>query len=100
MTRKGYTHIIVPTQLHNQLKNLASQKNVSISRVIFECINTGINTAQMNPKNLKPEICLNSTNRPQNVVGSRGVWWGCGDLNSGSRGLLKATGLPKPRSLF
>jgi len=44
MTKEGYTHIIVSTNLHNQLKQLAQNENVSISKLIERqfSINTGI----------------------------------------------------------
>jgi len=42
MTKQGYTHIIVPQILHNQLKTLAQQNNISINL----SLNIGINTVQ------------------------------------------------------
>ena len=64
MTKDGYTHIIVPQSLHNQLKTLAQQNNISISQLINQLINisvnvslniginTGINTTHLNQQNL------------------------------------------------
>jgi hypothetical protein len=64
MTKEGYTHIIVPQSLHNQLKTLAQQNNTSISQLINQLINisinvslniginTSINTTQLNQQNL------------------------------------------------
>ena len=54
MTKKGYTHIIVPTELHSRLKRLAQHEGVSIAKFIEMGlgINTGINTAlSRNPQN-------------------------------------------------
>ena len=46
MTKKGYTHIIVKKELHNQLKQLAHQEKLSMSKIIERLIsiNTSINT--------------------------------------------------------
>ena len=64
MTKQGYTHIIVPQNLHDQLKTLAQQNNISISQLINQLINisinvslniginTSINTTQLNQQNL------------------------------------------------
>ena len=64
MTKEGYTHIIVPQSLHNQLKTLAQQNNTSISQLINQLINisinvslniginTSINTTSLNKPNL------------------------------------------------
>ncbi|MEM2739009.1 MAG: hypothetical protein QXK93_08500, partial [Candidatus Bathyarchaeia archaeon] len=64
MTKQGYTHIIVPKPLHNQLKTLAQQNNVSMSQLINQLINisinvslniginTGINTATLNQQKI------------------------------------------------
>jgi len=60
MTKEGYTHIIVPQSLHNQLKTLAQQNNTSISQLINQLINIsinvslniGINTTSLNKPNL------------------------------------------------
>jgi hypothetical protein len=38
MTREGYTHIIVPKELHAILKREASARNMSISNYITEVI--------------------------------------------------------------
>ncbi len=63
MTKQGYTHIIVPKSLHNQLKTLAQQNGISISQLINQLINisinvslniginTSINTTQLNKPN-------------------------------------------------
>jgi hypothetical protein len=45
MTKEGYTHIIVPRSLHNQLKTLAQQNNMSISQLINQLINISINVS-------------------------------------------------------
>ena len=64
MTKQGYTHIIVPQNLHDQLKTLAQQNNLSISQLINQLINisinvslniginTSINTTQLNQQKL------------------------------------------------
>ena len=60
MTKQGYTHIIVPQNLHDQLKTLAQQNNLSISQLINQLINIsinvslniGINTTQLNQQKL------------------------------------------------
>jgi hypothetical protein len=39
MTKQGYTHIIVPTELHAQLKALAKEDKVSIAQKIAHLIN-------------------------------------------------------------
>jgi len=51
MTKKGYTHIIVPRDLHARLKALAQAQGLSIATLIrglLTGINTGINTTQHN----------------------------------------------------
>ena len=45
MTKPGYTHIIVPKDLHQQLKAFAEQNGTSISEFITHLMNTGINTS-------------------------------------------------------
>ena len=45
MTKAGYTHIIVPQSLHNQLKTLAQQNGISISQLINQLINISINVS-------------------------------------------------------
>ena len=46
MTKTGYTHIIVPKDLHSHLKTLAEAQSLSISNLIKNVlsINTSINT--------------------------------------------------------
>ena len=44
MTKKGYTHIIISTNLHNKLKQLSKQANISMSKFIERSINARINT--------------------------------------------------------
>ena len=46
MTKTGYTHIIVPKDLHTHLKTLAEAQSLSISNLIKNVlsINTSINT--------------------------------------------------------
>ena len=51
MTKAGYTHIIVPKDLHAELKALAHAQRVSIAGLIQNLltgINTGINTTLRN----------------------------------------------------
>ena len=61
MTKPGYTHIIVPIQMHEKLKAIAEQNNMSMSQLIAQLtinvkvnvgvsINTGINTQQPTPQ--------------------------------------------------
>ncbi len=72
MTKQGYTHIIVPKHLHDQLKSLAEQNNLSINQLIAQLINinfnvsinTSINTAQLNQQHLSIPQALNQQNSP------------------------------------
>lgn len=43
MTKQGYTHIIVPTALHEQLKTVAHQNQISIAQLINQLINVNVN---------------------------------------------------------
>ena len=43
MTKPGYTHIIVPQSLHDQLKNLAQENSLSISQLISQLVSININ---------------------------------------------------------
>ena len=43
MTKAGYTHIIVSTDLHNQLKQLSKKEGVSISKLIERQFSININ---------------------------------------------------------
>ncbi|MEM3829946.1 MAG: hypothetical protein QXP36_12160 [Conexivisphaerales archaeon] len=61
MIKQGYTHIIVLKPLHNQLKTLAQQNNISISQLINQLIkisvnvslnNIGISTATLNQQKI------------------------------------------------
>ncbi|MEM3606995.1 MAG: hypothetical protein QXE30_05065, partial [Candidatus Bathyarchaeia archaeon] len=49
MTKKGYTHIILPKPLYEKLKLLASQEGLSMAKLIERLIgiNTGINTEEV-----------------------------------------------------
>ena len=74
MTKPGYTHIIVPQTLHDQLKTLAQQNNLSINQLIAQLvsinvnvnvgvsINTGINTTQLTTQ----KQSLPQASNPQN----------------------------------
>ena len=42
MTKKGYTHIIIPINLHKKLKQLASQEGLSMAKLIEKLLS--INT--------------------------------------------------------
>ena len=70
MTKPGYTHIIVPVDLHQKLKDLADQNNVSMSQLIAQLVhinvnvnvgvsintlNAGINTQQPTPQLSQPQ---------------------------------------------
>ena len=59
MTKKGYTHIIVPKDLHQQLKAFAEQNGLSINQFITYLMNTnidaGINTGINTPTPLTPK---------------------------------------------
>ena len=80
MTKEGYTHIIVPQSLHNQLKTLAQQNNTSISQLINQLINisinvslniginTGINTTQLNQQYLSLTQAPNQQNSPKQAT--------------------------------
>jgi len=90
MTKEGYTHIIVPQSLHNQLKTLAQQNNISISQLINQLINisinvnlniginTSINTTQQTaikqnlPQALNQQQSQKQTAFSENVVGLPG----------------------------
>ena len=43
MTKPGYTHIIVPKDLHQRLKSLAEQNSLSISQLITKMVNINVN---------------------------------------------------------
>ena len=43
MTKPGYTHIIVPKDLHQRLKCLAEQNSLSISQLITKMVNINVN---------------------------------------------------------
>jgi len=79
MTKAGYTHIIVPRNLHAQLKDLAQAQGLSIARLIQNLlnhsINTGINTTLRYPRPEKEPI-LNSFPRTDLKI-----WCSGGDLN-------------------
>ena len=74
MTKVGYTHIIVPTQLHDQLKTLAQQNSISIAQLLTQLIkinvnvnvgvsiNTSINTAQ---RTIQKQSVSEALNRQQ-----------------------------------
>ena len=74
MTKPGYTHIIVPTELHKKLKTLAQQNHTSINQVITQLINinvnvdvsinTGINT--LTPLTLQNQASIQLTEKPEN----------------------------------
>jgi hypothetical protein len=78
MTKAGYTHIIVPKQLHERLKNLAQQNNLSIAQLITQLINinvnvnvsinTSINTTQLNQQHLSLLQPLNQQKSPNQVA--------------------------------
>jgi len=71
MTKPGYTHIIVPKQLHEDLKTLAEQNNLSIAQLITQLINinvginTRINTNQLNQQQISNLQALNQQNKPK-----------------------------------
>jgi hypothetical protein len=58
MTKEGFTHIIAPRSLHNKLKTLAQQNNMSISQLINQLISISINVS------LKIGINTTSLNKP------------------------------------
>ena len=60
MTREGYTHIIVPTQLHDQLKTLAQQNKQSISQFISERLRCNCESARIHQ--LPPESVVAGSN--------------------------------------
>ena len=80
MTKKGYTHIIVPQSLHDHLKTLAQQNSLSISQLITQLvninvnvnvsINTGINTATLNKVELNP---LQTPNTKNNEIQTQNI---------------------------
>ena len=43
MTKEGYTHIIVPTELHDKLKALAQQNSLSMSQLIAQLVSVNVN---------------------------------------------------------
>ena len=49
MTKRGYTHIIVPRHLHETLRQLAQIYNLSIAKLIEKLLS--INTNQQNSPN-------------------------------------------------
>ena len=76
MTKPGYTHIIVPKPLHQQLKALAQQNNLSISKLIAAIlnvnlnvgINTSINTTSLKKQNQSLFQALNQQKSPNQVA--------------------------------
>ena len=88
MTKKGYTHIIVPTELHHTLKKMSKQRNVSISKLIEQSINTSINTRQEKAStDLSDSFIKEAQTEPISHNGfsvnafPKRVEWGEGDLN-------------------
>ena len=100
MTKTGYTHIIVPTELHAQLKTLAKEDKVSIAQKIAHLINgasessinTGINTKpKPNPKPGDSELQSSQSTRKETENGfslasssllvKEKTMWTEGDLN-------------------
>ena len=45
MTKPGYTHIIVPIDLHRRLKEEAERRGLSISKLVRLLLEHGINTS-------------------------------------------------------
>ena len=45
MTKPGYTHIIVPRDLHRKLKEEAKRRGLSISKMVRLLLEHGINTS-------------------------------------------------------
>ena len=106
MTKKGYTHIIVPTALHSRLKHLSQEANLSIAKFIELSINTSINTNQQNASKtplspiekegqnnpyLRNGSSVNASSQEGLVVGPKGFE----PLTSGSEG-LRISSAPYP----
>ena len=87
MTKKGYTHIIVPEELHSQLKQLSQCEGVSISKLIEKTfsINTQSENCQKDDFENKPNSSLFFPSKLS--LDERKVWWGRGDLNSRHSGI-------------
>ena len=68
MTKKGYTHIIVPKDLHTRLKTLAEAQDISMSSLIKNLlsINTSINTTTYNGSLMLSKINLNQASFQEN----------------------------------
>jgi|YelNatPaOPRAMG01_1025707.scaffolds.fasta_scaffold232967_1 hypothetical protein len=88
MTKQGYTHIIVPKALHEQLKTAAHQKQISIAQLIKQLIsinvnvqvgvgiNTSINTAQQTtPKQGLYKALNQQINQKQNAFNKKEDKW-------------------------
>lgn len=79
MTKQGYNHIIVPKQLHSQLKSLAKQNGLSISQLITKLIaQPSINTAPSNQRtsqNLSLSQALNQQNSQKQDASQKGKEW-------------------------
>ena len=83
MTKVGYTHIIVPTQLHDQLKTLAQQNSISIAQLLTQLIkinvnvnvgvsiNTSINTAQRTIQKQSVSEALNQEKSPNQPASNK-----------------------------
>lgn len=92
MTKQGYTHIIVPRQLHETLKQTAQREGRSIAKLIEDLlsnINTDINTTIDNPSLHQSENKLKNSPVSLNTFSvnafPKSVEGRCGDLSPTSR---------------
>lgn len=68
MTKPGYTHIIVPTELHAQLKVLAKEDRVSIAQKIAHLVNVvGDSSINTKPHSINT-TCQKSYNLSHNYA--------------------------------
>jgi hypothetical protein len=84
VTKKGYTHVIVPKDLHAHLKMLSEAQGLSMASLIQNLlsINTRINTTLHNGGSGFPQTDLKTTSFLEKVAGPRGFE----PRNSGSAG--------------
>ncbi|MEM3823352.1 MAG: hypothetical protein QXH87_00285, partial [Candidatus Bathyarchaeia archaeon] len=103
MTKQGYTHIIVPKNLHDQLKILAQQNNISISQLINRLINISINvslnisinTVTLNQQKISIKKAPNIQNNPEQALFKKRE----GMETAGCHRIVRLPGFERNRSL-
>ena len=82
MTKEGYTHIIVPKELHSILKREAEERDMSISKYIENVLSqiqaieelVSINTSKNPSEDLKTEDSSSPGRIRTSVTGSKGQY--------------------------